>query len=108
MNFLLVARQGRDAVRDDRLNRVSRMVIIALSVTALVAVLSGYTQPPRPDEGAAAHIFQLSIATLVPMMLLFLASADWGQPWRSVRSLRFPAAALVVAFAALYYLERYR
>lgn len=91
-----------------QINRVSAKVLIALSLIALLAVLSGYTQPPQPDEGSAAHIFQLSILALVPMILLFLTTADWKQPSRSVRPLAFPAAALVLALAALYYLEHYR
>ena len=91
-----------------QINRVSGRIIIVLSLTALLMALSGYALPPQPDEGAAAHIFQLSIVALVPMLLLFLATADWRQPWRSARQLAFPAAALVLAFGALYYLEHYR
>jgi len=91
-----------------QINRVSGKIIIVLSLTALVAVLSGYTQPPQPDEGTAAHIFQISIVALVPMTLLFLATVDWRQPWRSARPLAFPSAVLVFAFGALYYLEHYR
>jgi hypothetical protein len=69
-----------------------------LSLTALLAVLSGYTQPPEPDEAAAAHIFQLSIVALVPVILLFLATADWSRPLRNTRPLAFPAtASLLVA-----------
>lgn len=95
-------------MRGQQMNRVSGKVVVVLSVTALLAVLSGYAQPPQPDEGAAAHIFQLSIVALAPMVLLFLATADWMQPLRSARPLAFPAAALVLAFGALYYLEHYR
>ena len=91
-----------------QINRVSGKVVIVLSLTALLAVLSGYAQPPQPDEGAAAHIFQLSIVALVPMILLFLATADWREPWRSARPLAFSAVALLLAFGALYYLEHYR
>jgi hypothetical protein len=94
-----------------QINRVSGIVVLVLSVTALLTVLSGFTQPPQPpdpDEGTAAHIFQLSIVALVPMILLFLATADWKQPWRSARPLAFPAAALVLAFGVLYYVEHYR
>jgi hypothetical protein len=47
------------------INLVSGKVIIVLSVPALFAVLSGYTHRPQPDEGAAAHIFQLSIVALL-------------------------------------------
>jgi hypothetical protein len=91
-----------------QINRVSGRIVIVLSVIALLTVLSGYTQPPQPDEGAAAHIFQLSIAALAPMILLFLATADWKQPRQSARPLAFPAVALALAFGALYYLEHYR
>ena len=91
-----------------QINRVSGKFIIVLSLIALLAVLSGYFQPPQPDEGTAAHIFQLSIVALAPLILMFLATADWRQPWRSARPLAIPAAALVLAFGALYYLEHYR
>jgi hypothetical protein len=92
-------------MRRQQINRVSGKVVVVLSLAALLAVLSGYIQPPQQDEGAAAHIFQLSIVALVPMILLFLVTADWKQPWRSARPLSFPAAALVLAFGALYFLE---
>ena len=91
-----------------QINRVSRKVLSVLSLTALLAVLSGYTQPPEPDEGAAAHIFQLSIVAVALSILVFLTTADWKQPLRSARPLAFPAAALALAFGALYYLEHYR
>jgi ABC-type uncharacterized transport system permease subunit len=94
--------------RGQQINRVSGKILIILSFTALLAVLSGYTHPLEPDEGSAAHIFQLSIVALVPIGLLFLVTADWRQPMRSMRPLAFPAAALVLAFGALYYLEHYR
>jgi len=91
-----------------QINRVSGRVILALSLVALFTVLIGYTQPPQPDEGALAHIFQIAIVLLVPLILLFLGTADWKQPLRSARRLALPATALVLAFAALYYLEHYR
>ncbi len=65
---------------------------MVLSFTALLSVFSGYTHAPLPDEGTAAHIFQLSIVALVPMIFLFLATADWTQPLRNLRRLAFPAA----------------
>jgi hypothetical protein len=95
-------------MRGQQINSVSGKAVIVLSLTALLAVLTGYTQPPQPDEGTAAHIFQISIVALVPMILLFLATADWKQPLRSVRLLAFPVATLVLAFAALDYLEHHR
>ena len=97
-------------MNSQRINRVSGRIVILLSVIALLTVFSGYLHPPQheTDEGAAAHIFQLSIVALVPMILLFLGTADWKQPRQSARALAFPAVALVVAFGALYYLEHYR
>ena len=94
-----------------RINRLSAKFILVLSLLALLTVLSGYTQPPaapEPDEGLAAHIFQLSIVAVALSTVFFLATADWKQPLRTVRPLAFPAAALVLAFGALYYLEHFR
>jgi len=91
-----------------QINRTVGRIVIVLSFTALLAVLSGYAQPPQRDEGTAAHIFQLSIVGLVPMWTVFLMTADWKQPWRSLRALALSSAALVVAFGALYYLEHHR
>jgi hypothetical protein len=99
-----------------RINRASGLGLLALALTALAmvcvgfigrAVLLGYIPPPDPDEGTAAHLFQLSIAGLVPVGALFLATADWTQPWRAVRRLFVPGAAVVLAFAVLYYFETY-
>jgi hypothetical protein len=95
-------------MRAQQIDQVSSTALITLSLTALLAVISGYTQPHQSDEGAAAHIFQLSIVALVPMMLRFMATADWTRPSRSGRRLLFPVAAVVFAFGALYYLEHYR
>ena len=95
-------------MRGQEINRVSGILLTVLSLTALLDVLLvGYTQPLLPDEGTAAHIFQLSIVALIPIGFLFLSTSDWTQPVRTVRRLAFPAAALVLAFAALYYLEHY-
>ena len=92
------------------INRVSLIVLVVLSLIALFTVVSGFFQPPQPqqDEGAAAHIFQLSIVALVPTTLLFLATADWSQPLRSVRALVFPFVTVMAAFSVLYCVEHFR
>ena len=92
----------------EKLNRASYAVLVALSLLALLTVLTGYLQPPQTDEGTGAHIFQLSIVALVPVILLFLATSDWIQPVRNARRLALPVVALVLAFGALFYLEHYR
>ena len=97
--------------RARKINRAAAIATIVLSLIALFTVLSGFLLPPQPpetDEGSAAHIFQLSIAALLPTLMAFLATADWKHPARSARPLLFPAAALTIAFAALFYLEHYR
>ena len=91
-----------------QINRVSSRVILVLSLIALFTVIVGYTQPPQPDEGALAHIFQITIVLLAPVILLFLGTADWKQPGQNARRLALPAGALMLAFAALYYLEHFR
>ena len=87
-----------------RVNRLSARVIIVLSLLTLLTVLSGYTHPPQltePDESAAEHVFLLSIVAAAFSILVFLGTADWKQPLRSVRPLAFPTAASVLAFGAL-------
>jgi hypothetical protein len=93
---------------EPQINRISGTVLVVLSLIALLALLSGYFQPPQPDEGTAAHIFQLAIVALLPTILLFLATADWRTPLQSTRRLAFPAATSAVAFGALYFLKHYR
>jgi hypothetical protein len=92
----------------EQMNRVSRVALWVFSLVALLDVLLlGYTRPPLPDEGTGAHIFQLSIVALLPAGLLFLATTDRSRPARSARELAVPAVVVVLAFAALYYLEHY-
>jgi len=94
-------------------NSVSAGLVILLSLTALLPIvlallrvaLTGQVPPPERDEGTGAHIFQLSIAGLVPALLVFVASADWARPWRVARTLALPAVAVVLAFALLYHYE---
>lgn len=88
-----------------RINCISGRLIVILSINALLLVLLGYTQPPQSDEGTLAHIFQIIIAALVLLILVFLATADWNRPLRSTRPLALPAVVLGLAFGALYYLE---
>jgi hypothetical protein len=90
---------------------VSRVVLILLSLTALGTVVSGLLWPPplpEPDEGTRAHIFQLSVAALLPMSIVVLGTGDWRRPWPSVRALVIAVGATVLAFVGLYYLEHVR
>lgn len=94
--------------RRQKLNRITTIIMMVLSFTALLMVLSGYVFPEHAhatDEEDAAHIFQLSIAALVPTIILFLVTADWQKPMRTMRPLIFSSAILAIAFVALYHLE---
>jgi hypothetical protein len=95
-------------MREPLLNQVSTFGLIALGLTALLDVLIlGYGRPPLADEGAGAHIFQLAILALAPVGVLFLATSDWTEPARVARRLAVPAVLVLLAFAALFYLEHY-
>ena len=87
------------------------VVLIALSVTALVTVVTGLIWPPpvpEPDEGTQAHLFQVSVAGLLPVTVVVIGTADWRRPWCSLRPLAIAMLATVLAFAGLYYLEHFR
>ena len=95
----------------DRINRMSSVGMFVLSLTASVvpwslAWLRGFDQPPEQDEGAPAHLFQLSIALLVPVTLTFIATADWARPWLMLRRVAMPTVLVVLSVAALFYYER--
>ncbi len=101
-----------------RIHRASGIGLIVLSLIALLTVLSAlrvsldpfsiHPQPPLPDEGTQAHIFQLAIVALAPTILLYLATADWRRPGRSARPLALSAVAVALAFGVLYYFEHQR
>jgi cytochrome bd-type quinol oxidase subunit 2 len=98
-------------MRTYQINRASSVVLVLLSLTALVTVVTGLIWPPpmpESDEGTQAHIFQLSIAALLPVAIVVVATADWRQPWRGVRPLVISVVVTVLAFGGLYYLEHFR
>ena len=84
---------------------LSLAALLPLLVIAVPAMFSGQIPQPERDEGTGAHIFQLSIPLLMPVGLVFLATADWTDPVRIARRLAFPAAVVILAFAILYYFE---
>lgn len=100
-------------MRAEQVNRASAIALLLLSLAALLPVaiagvaiaLSGQIPPPEPDEGTGAHIFQLSIAALLPVGLVFVMTANWTDPCGVARRLALPVVVVVVAFALLYYLE---
>jgi hypothetical protein len=93
------------------INRISGIGLLVLSLSAsvvpwLLVWLRGFDQPPLADEGAAAHIFQLSVAALLPVTVIFFATADWARPAQIVKRVAVPAVLVILAFAFVFYYER--
>ena len=95
------------------LNRISGGLLVLLALLALVLFadiasgLGGLDQPPLPDEGTQAHVFQLAVAAIVPTLVLFAATRDWTRPLRGAWPLALAGVALIVSFAGVYYIEHH-
>ena len=89
-----------------KINRISGIAPIVMSLMALTLVLVVVAtggERHETDEGTAAHIFQILIAAQVPIVLLFLATADWKRFMPITRTLAVQAVALVAAFGPVTY-----
>jgi hypothetical protein len=53
--------------------------LLALAVVT-TALITGFERNLK-DEGVAAHLWQLFVAAQLPLILLFLVTADWSR-WR--------------------------
>jgi len=62
-----------------QVNRVTATLPLVCSGLALVVVVAAIATGvrPQPDEGAIAHLWQLLMAAQLPLILLFLITADW-------------------------------
>ena len=90
------------------MHRIVGGVLVVLSLVLLGDVASGVASPPQPpptDEGTQAHIFQITVALLVPAMFASVVSWDRSRPLRSAWPLALAAAALVISFALVYRIE---
>lgn len=92
-----------------QINRWTTAAPLLLSGAAfLLALTAGVTGWERdlPDEGVGAHLFQLLIAAQVPIVILFLWTADRAQPRSTAKWLALDLAAIALAFApvALFHL----
>lgn len=78
---------------------------IALSLFATAIVLGNVTVgvPPQADENAWAHLFQLAMAAQVPLLLLFVATADWYRARSGLILLMAQLCAAATAFVALWW-----
>jgi hypothetical protein len=89
-----------------KINRISAIAPTVMSLAAfllvMVAVTTGWGHDAK-DEGAAAHIFQLLIALQIPLILVFLVTADWSRFALVAAVLSTQAVALALAFAPVAY-----
>jgi hypothetical protein len=91
-----------------QINLASSVAPILMSLLAfalvIVAVTTGW-QTKQPDEGLAAHLFQLLIFTQPVVVLIFLATADWKHPTRISGVLALHVLGAVLALGTLMYFE---
>lgn len=81
---------------------------IAMSLAALAIVLGhiAYAGVARePDEGAAAHLFQLLIVGQLPFAAFFAIRWVPRAPRQALAALAIQAAAALGALAAVYFLR---
>jgi len=88
------------------LKQPSAFVPVVMSLVALVMVLAflaRYGAVHEPDEGAAAHIFQLLMALQVPIVAFFAMKWLPRAPKAALRILALQAAAGLAALAPVYF-----
>src|SRR5450432_4031509 len=95
-----------DRVNRQSLNRVAGTAPIAMSVLALLVVaaaLATGSAKGQADEGAAAHIWQLLMAAQLPLLVVFVATADRTRRPRVALMLALQALAIAAALAPVAY-----
>jgi len=90
------------------IRRPSAFAPIAMSLAAF-AVVIGYVMifgvARQPDEGAAAHIWQLLIGAQVPLVAFFLIRWLPRAPQATLCVLALQLLALLIAAAPVYFLH---
>jgi hypothetical protein len=81
-------------------NRAAGIIPLVFSALAFGIVIANVIArvPPQSDEDASAHLWQLLMAAQLPLLIVFVATADWRK--RSTASL-LTAQLLAVGLACL-------
>ena len=90
------------------LKHPSALLPIGMSLAALGVVLGHifiFGAVREPDEGAAAHLWQLLMAGQLPVVLYFAAKWLPKAPGQAVRVLALQAVAVLAACAPVYLLN---
>ena len=89
-----------------KIHKFSRVAPVIMSLLALTLIIEGVVQfglhHSEVDEGWQAHLFQLLMVLQVPIVLAFIATANWKQPKRILPVLGLQAIAWSAAMGALY------
>lgn len=75
--------------------------VLSLFAVAIVVGNVAAGAPREADENTWAHLFQLATAAQPPLLLLFLATADWRQRRRVIVLLGAQIFAAAAALGAL-------
>lgn len=90
----------------EQVNGASGAAPVILSFLALgIALFAGLSGAERDatDEGALAHIFQLLIVAQLPIIAVFLGTANWKQIGSLMRPLAMQAGGVALALGAVAY-----
>ena len=90
-----------------RIQRPSAFIPIAMSTAALGTVLFHIVTvgtAPQPDEGAAAHIWQLLMAGQVPVVMFYAVTSLSEAPKTALPILGLQVGAALAAIAPIYLL----
>lgn len=77
--------------------------LAALAMTTIVITVNGVVR--EPDEGVAAHLFQLLMAAAFIMSVVFLIRWLLRDPWETLRILAIQIGAALLAFAPVFYFK---
>ena len=87
--------------------RPSAIIPIAMSIAAVVTILGHiavFGTAPQPDEGTAAHIWQLLMAGQLPVMAFYAIKWLPRDPKTSLSVLAVQAGAALAAVAPIFLL----
>jgi hypothetical protein len=75
-------------------------IVMSLAAIALlvIALTTGWERGYK-DEGAVAHSWQLLVGLQVPLIVVFLATADWRKPRGVLMLLGLQVLGLILAMA---------
>ncbi len=76
---------------------------LSLFATAIVIGNVAAGAAPQPDENAWAHLYQLAMAAQAPLVLLFVATANWTRARSAMILLVAQLCAAAIAFGALWW-----